>query len=94
MKNSLQINELFEIDKIQKLLIESFEKILGNISENELDIIDKNIHINSIKIKYRKTKNNFHSFQSPIIKMNTEIGYYSLVYDNNLNQIDEYFVIK
>ena len=51
MKNSLQINELFEIDKIQKLLIESFEKILGNISENQLDITDKNIHINSIKIK-------------------------------------------
>ncbi|VDH15464.1 Uncharacterised protein [Algoriella xinjiangensis] len=93
MKTTVQINEFIKNYKIKNILLDNFEKLLKNNSEKQLDIIDKDIAINSKKIEYKKTENNFHSFQNSILRNDTEIGYYTLVFDNDVNLVDEYFVI-
>ena len=90
---ALQINEFIEKNKIQEKLINNFSRLLEKNSAKELDLIDKNIKINSKEIEYKRTENNFNSFRSPILKNNIEIGYYELVFDEKTKLIDEFFVV-
>ena len=93
MTTALQINEFIEKNKIQEKLINNFSRLLEKNSAKELDLIDKNIKINSKEIEYKRTENNFNSFRSPILKNNIEIGYYELVFDEKTKLIDEFFVV-
>ena len=89
-----RINEFIENHNIKNELKSNFERLLKKNSEKELDIADKNITIDSENIEYKKTEFNFHFFQSSILKNQNKKGYYALIYDDNVNLIDELFVIN
>jgi len=93
MKTVNQINEFIESNNIKNELVNNFKKLLENNSATDLDLIDKNVVINFREIEYKRTENNFHSFQTSILRNENKIGYYALVYDNDANLIDEFFNI-
>ena len=66
-----------------------FLKVEPTLLEKELDITEKNICIDLENIEYKKTEFNFHFFQSSILKNHNKIGYYALIYDDNMNLTDE-----
>lgn len=93
MTNIHKINEFIENNNIKNELTSNFERLLKNTSKKELDITEKNICIDLENIEYKKTEFNFHFFQSSILKNHNKIGYYALIYDDNMNLTDELFVI-
>ena len=68
MKTANQINDFIKSNNIKNELVNNFEKLLENNSETDLDLIDKNVVINFREIEYKRTENNFHSFQTSILR--------------------------
>jgi len=94
MKSTNQIEEFIENHNLKNELSNSFKYLLENNSLEDLGIEDKNISIDANIIRYKILETGFHSFQTPILKDGSAVGYYSLDYDNNAEIIDDFFIIK
>jgi nicotinamide mononucleotide adenylyltransferase len=81
--------------QIQEKMEISFKNILKNHTCEELDIENKKISINSKNIERFKTELGYNEFKTSIFnELGKEIGYFSLVFTNENEEIDEYFVIN
>ena len=93
MTTAHQITKFVEKYKIKNELKNSFSFLLSVNNCEDLDVEDKNLQIDENIIEYKKTPFGFHLFKTPILKLNHEIGYYALEYDNEFEIIDDFFVI-
>lgn len=94
MTNNHEINYFIENHNIKKELKNNFEHLLKNNYATELDIIDKNISLDTENIEYKKTEISYHLFKCSILRDQNGTGYYALIYDDNGNLIDELFLIN
>ncbi|RRJ89352.1 hypothetical protein EG240_11990 [Paenimyroides tangerinum] len=94
MKTSFESNAFVIKNKIYFQIEKSFLDILEMNAIEELDILDKNISINPQNIEYSLTELNYHQFKTPVFNdLLIEIGSFTLVYSDENELIDEFFVI-
>ncbi len=90
----MEINEFINKHKIQEKILNSFSHLVNSNKIEDLNIENKEVSINIKKIDYKKTELNQHSFQTSILKNKKEIGYYAVIFTNEGNEIDDFFVIN
>ncbi|WP_432221898.1 hypothetical protein ACRASX_15595 [Flavobacterium sp. TMP13] len=72
----------------------SFSNLVNSNKIEDLIIEDKEISINIKDVNYKQTELNQHSFQTSILKNKIEIGHNAVIFTNEGNEIDDFFVIK
>jgi hypothetical protein len=90
----MEINEFINKHKIQEKILNSFSHLVNSNKIEDLNIENKKVSINIKKIDYKKNELNQHSFQTSILKNKKEIGYYAVIFTNEGNEIDDFFVIN
>lgn len=90
----MEIKEFINKHKIQEKILNSFSHLVNSNKIEDLNIESKEISINIKKIDYKQTELNQHCFQTSILKEKKEIGYYAVVFTNEGNEIDDFFVLN
>lgn len=91
--NEVQINNFIEKHHVKRKIEKAFKKILKVNSEEDLDIKAKNIFIDPLQINYKKTDFNYHLFSTFIKDKHKTIGLFALVFSDDAEIRDEFFII-
>ncbi len=91
--NEIQIKEFIEFNNLKEILSNSFKSIIENNTCEDLCVSDKNISIDLNQIEYDSKKNPFITFKCKINNGEKSIGFYSVVFEQTGELIDDFFVI-
>ncbi|RZL38892.1 MAG: hypothetical protein EOO96_01925 [Pedobacter sp.] len=91
--NEIQVCTFIKKYHVKQEMLKLFISLLKNNTIEDLDVTDKKLTLQIEEIEGKLISDNQLLFKAKIIQNNNEIGYYSLIYSNSANLIDEFFVI-